>query len=213
MKRCRIGFAIGSEIYSTVTKRKAIPTVLVCIAAAVLATVVRGAQIRDIEIDRDSGRYSLHAETFLAATPAHIIDVLLDYDHFNQISSVYKEFGYLEPDEDGTPIVHTRMEGCVLFYCVSMRRVERLEVERPGLIRTIAIPDRSDFSYSVSEWTLEPASGGTLMVYDLVMEPDFWVPPVIGPWYLKRTLARGGTAAINRIERLAIEREQTANGG
>jgi hypothetical protein len=35
------------------------------------------------------------------------------------------------------------------------------------------------------------------------MEPDFWVPPVVGPWFLKRTLMRGGTRAINRIERIA----------
>jgi hypothetical protein len=37
------------------------------------------------------------------------------------------------------------------------------------------------------------------------MEPAFFVPPVIGPWYLKRTLARGGLRAVTRIERLARE--------
>jgi hypothetical protein len=37
------------------------------------------------------------------------------------------------------------------------------------------------------------------------MEPDFFVPPVIGPLYLKRTLSTGGVRAINRIERLARE--------
>jgi hypothetical protein len=65
------------------------------------------------------------------------------------------------------------------------------------------MPEQSDFKRSSSEWVLEPEAGGTRMTYSLTMEPDFWVPPVIGPWYLKRTLQRGGGNAINRIERLA----------
>lgn len=178
---------------------------LVAVAGASLASLVLAAQIREIEIDRDSGRYSLYAETFLAAAPDDIFAVLLDYENFNRISSVYKEYGYLEPLADGTPIVFTRMEGCLLFYCVSMRRVERVEIAQPGRIRTVTIPEQSDFKFSVSEWTLEPDDDGTRMTYSLEMEPDFWVPPVIGPWYLKRTLERGGTNAINRIERLALD--------
>jgi hypothetical protein len=43
------------------------------------------------------------------------------------------------------------------------------------------------------------------MKYRLEMEPDFWVPPLIGPWYLKRTLSHGGVRAVSRIERLARE--------
>ena len=46
---------------------------------------------------------------------------------------------------------------------------------------------------------------GTKMTYKLEMEPDFFVPPVIGPWYLKRTLSQGGLRAVTRIERLARE--------
>ena len=42
--------------------------------------------------------------------------------------------------------------------------------------------------------------------------PDFFVPPVIGPWYLKRTLRRGGGEAIDRIERLAQAVEELEQG-
>jgi hypothetical protein len=84
-----------------------------------------------------------------------------------------------------------------------MTRVERLEVNEPTHIRTVTLPEQSDFKYSVSEWFIEADEGGSRMTYVLEMEPDFWVPPVIGPWYLKRTLLRGGGAAIDRIERLA----------
>lgn len=172
-----------------------------CAASASVSSAV----IHSLEVDRHKGRYELVADTHLAAPAEAIYEVLIDYEdgRFGRISSVYKESDYLEPDADGTPLVYTLMEGCVMFFCKSMRRVERLEAERPHLIRTTALPDQSDFKYSRSEWELEAVEGGTNVKYRLVMEPDFWVPPVVGPWVLKRTLMQGGTRAINRIERLA----------
>ena len=49
------------------------------------------------------------------------------------------------------------------------------------------------------------------MTYKLEMEPDFFVPPVLGPWYLKRTLSQGGLRAVTRIERLARELDGRPN--
>lgn len=174
-------------------------------AGAIGAGTISAASIRTIEVNYDDGVYRLVSNTFIDAPREAIFEVLTDYARFGRISSTYKEYGFLEPDEDGVPIIFTRMEGCVLFFCVSMRRVERMIVTEPSTIRTDTLPEQSDFRLSTSEWTLEPEASGTSMTYRLVMEPDFWVPPLIGPWVLKRRLTRGGTGAINRIERLARE--------
>ena len=176
---------------------------VLAVAAALGGPLAWAATMRSLDVDKKDERYSLVAETFLAAPADSIYAVLVDYDRMNRISSVYKEFGYLEPDADGTPIVYTRMEGCAFIYCKSMRRVERLEMTPPHYIRTVTLPEQSDFKYAISEWLLEPVGDGTNVTYKLEMEPDFWVPPVIGPWFLKRTLMKGGTRAIERIERIA----------
>jgi len=179
----RTGFAIG---------------IFIVAAAASTAT------IDTIDVDHEKGVYSLHAETRLDASAEAIRAVLTDYERFGRISSVYKEYGYLEPAPDGTPIIYTRMQGCLLrIFCKSMTRVERLEVNEPGHIRTVTLPEQSDFKRSVSEWFLEEDESGTRMIYRLEMEPDFFVPPLIGPPLLERTLARGGGNAVERIERLA----------
>jgi hypothetical protein len=177
--------------------------VLVVIASALGGPLAWAATMRSLDVDKSDARYSLIADTFLAAPADAIYAVLIDYDRMNRISSVYKEHGYLAPDVDGTPIVYTRMEGCALFYCKSMRRVERLEVKPPHYIRTVTLPEQSDFKYAISEWLLEPEGDGTHVTYKLELEPDFWVPPIVGPWYLKRTLMRGGSRAIQRIENIA----------
>lgn len=161
------------------------------------------ATIESIDVERDGETYRLRAETILDASPEAIANVLLDYEQFGRISSVYKEYGYLEPAPDGTPIIFTRMEGCLLFVCKSMTRVERLEIAEPGHIRTVTLPEQSDFRHAVSEWFIEENESGTEMIYTLELEPDFWIPPVIGPPILKRTLRRGGGDVVDRIERLA----------
>jgi hypothetical protein len=176
---------------------------------AITATLAYSASIDSLDVTKKKGRYNLIADAQLAATPESIYAVLLDYDDnaFQRISSVYKESAYLEPAADGAPIVYTLMEGCLLWHCLSMKRVERLELREPNWIKSYTLPEQSNFKYSTSEWVLEPHDGGTRMTYRLEMEPDFFVPPVIGPWYLKRVLSTGGVRAVNRIERLALERD------
>lgn len=180
------------------------------LAGVATSSIVFAATLQNLDIDRRRGRYELVASAHLDATPASIYAVLMDYDDnaYRHISGAYKESRYLAPDDDGTPVVYTRMEGCFLFHCVSLRRVERLETEKPYHIRSFTVPERSNFKYSTSEWELMPdGMGGTDMTYTLEMEPDFWVPPIIGPWYLKRVLSRGGAHAVMRIERLARVRD------
>jgi hypothetical protein len=171
------------------------------------------ATIDDLDVDKHRGRYSLEANARLDATPESIYAVLTDFDDnaYSRISRVYKESRYLEPAGDGTPVVYTRMEGCLLWHCMTLERTELLETDPPRWIRSTALPEGSNFKHSTSEWVLEPDGEGTLMHYTLEMEPDFFVPPIIGPWYLKRTLSQGGLRAVMRIERLARELDGRPN--
>lgn len=163
------------------------------------------ATLRTIEVSRDEGRYLVVADTHLDAPPEAISKVLLDFDgdRYQRISEIYKESSYLPPDADGTPLVYTRVEGCLMLFCRSMRRVERLEIVTPRFIRSKTVPERSDFKYSLAEWTFEAEGSGTRLVYRMEMEPDFWLPPFVGPWFLRRTLLNGAPAAIDQIEWLA----------
>ena len=183
-------------------------------AAAALGALAAGAlaaaaTLDEMHVTRQRGRYSLDVEARLAATPESIYAVLTDFDDngYARISRAYKESRYLEPAADGTPIVYTRLEGCALWHCMSLERTERLETHAPHWIKSTTLPEGSNFRYSTSEWMLERDGENTRMTYKLEMEPDFFVPPVVGPWYLKRTLSQGGQRAVTRIERLARQRD------
>jgi hypothetical protein len=177
------------------------------------AAAVLSATLDRVDLTETDGRYQLVADSWLDATPDAISAVLLNFedDAYTQISEIYKESDALGNDADGTPLVYTLVEGCVMLFCRKMSRVERLEVVTPTFIRSTVIPERSDFRYSTAEWTLTPEGEGTRVHYRMALEPNFWLPPMIGPTLLRRILMRGGVDAVERIEELAQEQERAAS--
>ena len=167
------------------------------------ALPANGADLRDVTVKYEDDRYHLVSKAWFDASRAALFRVLTDYDRFDEFTSAFVETRNLEPDEEGRPRFFTRMEGCVLLFCKSMRRHGYLLLTPLHEIVAIANPEESDFNFSRERWRLEPEGSGTLMIYEFEMEPAFWVPPVIGPFMIKRTLREGGIDAVDRIEAIA----------
>lgn len=169
------------------------------------------ADLLSIDVEHDGGVYRMTSVTWFNAPRLGVFDVLTDYDQFDRISSVYKDSHFKPAAADGTPRVFTELKGCVLFFCQTMRRTERLENTGLQAIRAITEPDLSDFKSSTADWTLTDDNGGTRVVYAIEMEPSFWVPPLLGPYVMKRKLRKGGADAIDRIELLAQASKATTD--
>ena len=165
----------------------------------------RAAAIDGLEVTKQRGLYSLEANAKLDATPESIYAVLTDFDDnaYSRISRAYKESRYLDPAADGTPLVYTRMEGCMLWHCMTLER-ERLETQAPRWIKSTAARGQQLQARHVG---VDARARWGRHENDLQARrsPTIFVPPVIGPWYLKRTLSQGGQRAVTRIERLARE--------
>lgn len=172
-------------------------------ALVLTARSVVPADLRTISVEFENQRYHLRSEAWFAADRRNMYRVLTDYDLFEKFTSAFVETRNVEPDEEGRPRFYTRMEGCVLLFCKSLIRYGHLELTPHTEIVAVAEPEKSDFKYSHERWRLEKDGDGTLLIYDFEMEPDFWVPPVIGPYVIKRSLRTGGIDAIDRIEALA----------
>ena len=99
------------------------------------------------------------------------------------------------------------MQGCVLWWCKSLVRDGYLLLTPTTLVVAVTDPEISNFKFSLESWRLKEDGDGTLMIYNFNMEPDFFVPPIIGPYMIKRALRSGGVDAIDRIEALAQGKE------
>jgi hypothetical protein len=71
-------------------------------------------------------------------------------------------------------------------------------------------PEQSDFKAGREQWLLEDDPVGTRVSYTHTMQPDFWIPPLLGVWGIRRALEADALSAANRIEALALRQKQGA---
>ena len=174
------------------------------VAALVTAfDTVSGAKLQSVEVWMKDGRYHLISETLLNAQPDDLYEVLIDYEQFKKFSSAIVDSENVKPDFIGRPRFYTRMQGCVLLYCHTFDRRGYLILRPKHDITAVSDPERSDFKFSRERWRLSRHGDHTMMIYEFEMEPSFWVPPYVGPYYIKRALKSGSIRAVNRIEALA----------
>ncbi len=171
------------------------------------SAVSLSAELLDVQVRREDERYRLYSETNFVVGPRALYELLIDYEKFEKFTSAIVEARNVGPDAQGRPGFYARMEGCALLFCKSFIRNGYLVLTPISEIVAIADPERSDFKYSRERWQIIANGEGTLLIYDFEMEPDFWIPPVIGPFFIQRALKRGAIRAVNRIERLAQEIE------
>jgi len=181
------------------------PLAWLALASLLMSGVTNAAELRSIAVDHDKGRYSVTSQVWFDAPVAQVFEVFRQWDLSTQFSSAIVESRDIPADENGRPGYYVRNQGCVLFFCKSFVRQGFVELEVNEELRAIANPADSDFKMSNETWTFVAEGRGTVVTYKLLMEPDFWVPPGIGPYLIKRKFRNNGGDAIDRIEAIARE--------
>ena len=180
---------------------------------AVLLLLVSGAataaDIRSLDVRFEDGFYTLESTVWFDVGLESTYEIFSSWDRSEEFSSAVVEARDLEPGDDGRPGFFVRNRGCILFFCKSLTREGWVERKQDEELRAVADPERSDFKVSNETWTFVAAEGGTIVTYHLYMRPDFWVPPAVGPYMIKRKLRRDAGRALDRIEALAQELERT----
>ncbi len=163
-----------------------------------------------IEVDYFDGRYSMESVIWFDAGVDETYGVFSDYNLSTEFSSAIVEARNLEPDAQGRPGFYIRNKGCILFFCKSVVRQGYVESQDNRLLRAFTDASLSDFRFCEESWEFAEENGGTRVRYKLLMEPDFWVPPALGPYMIKRKLRSDGSEALSRIEAIAQEHSQTS---
>ena len=174
--------------------------------ALLLPALLAAAELREIAVDHDGEVYSVDSVVWFDAPPDAVYAVFADWDLSTQFSSAIVAAHDIEALEDGGPGFYVKNRGCFLFFCRTVERQGAVAATPGTRLEAIADPGLSDFSLSDERWTFESSRGGTLVNYSLRMTPSFWVPPLIGPYVIKRKLREDGAEALDRIEAIAQAR-------
>jgi hypothetical protein len=161
------------------------------------------ARIDRLEVHRSGETYRVTLEVRLAAPPERVWAVLTDFHGLARLSPAFREVEVLEAPAAGLQRVRTLARLCVLVFCRDAEQVQDFRRPGPGVLSALVDPALSDLREGEAHWRLEPDGAGTHMHFRARLIPDFWVPPLVGPWAIRRTLLREAETVTDSLERLA----------
>lgn len=160
--------------------------------------------VQRVDATHDAGRFTVVLEVDVAADPARVRAIALDADGLSRLSTAIVESRRLQPlagDPDRRRVVY---RSCFLIHCFTAAMVESVRTDDAGYIFTTVEPALSDFRAGHSTWQLVALPGGGTRVHmEAMLEPRFWVPPVVGPWLVARKMRHAAEETGARLEELA----------
>jgi len=177
-----------------------------CLALCLLwPLAAAGGQIYSSTVSLDDGRYTLFVDARIDAPLATVTAAITDYDHLSALNPSIRESRVLDTGPAGTRVRNV-ISACILFLCKHMVQVQDVTQPDSATIDAVMVPALSDFRYGVARWHLTAEAGHTRLYYRQVLEPDFWVPPFIGPWLIHRKLVREVEVTTRYIEQQQVDR-------
>lgn len=168
-----------------------------------LSTNTKTANIERLDVRQTGAEYSVSLAAVIDAPPKRVWAVLTDYAGFDELSPSVDESEIVEQLNRITHRVRTRARVCVLIFCKEFNQVQTLEQRTTGELLIVIDPQQSDFEFGHARWLVVEDQGITRVYFDTQLRPAFWVPPLIGPWAIKRTLRKEAQATCGMLERLA----------
>lgn len=159
--------------------------------------------IDDISIVEESGIYYINATSKILANEEHVRNVITDYDHIYRLSDSIIESKVLRSGDNDTVQVETLVLCCVPLFCKEVTRVEEVDEVESGLIQTRIIPEKSDFISGRATWKIERMGQVTRLTYQASLEPDFFIPPLLGTKMVISNMRDEFNTTFSRIQHIA----------
>lgn len=176
---------------------RAWPRLLLCTALAGAAPAM--ADILDLQVKREQRRFHVQFEVEIDVPPAELLRLFEEPKRWTGLSKVIRRAGFVEqlpPDARpsgaaGARPVSMVVRDCILFFCTEAEKVTLYQTGRDDRVVTgEGVRGAGHFRYGRERWDLEPAGEGTLLRLRAELEPDFAVPPFIGPAVMKSMLRK-----------------------
>lgn len=171
-----------------------------------LAAPAGAATIETLTVRHDGPRYQVEMSVQLRAPPAAAYAAFADPANLARINPAVQQATVLQRGGDGQARIYTEVHVCALLYCKLLRQTQDMRyAPRPdgGELSADVVAEGSDFRYGHARWQFQPDGAATRLHFQAELEPAFWIPPVVGPWLVERSLREEAERTSAGIERLA----------
>jgi len=139
-------------------------------------------------VEHVGDRYSLSVTARIDAPIDLVYQSITDFDNLAAINPAIEESQVLASPDAETRRVRSIIKVCILMFCKRVEQVQDVMMMGAYAIEAVVLPEYSDFRSGFARWQLTSSGTSTELLFTNTFEPDFWVPPVIGPWLIKRKL-------------------------
>jgi hypothetical protein len=175
-----------------------------------LSREVAAANLRSAVVDETQAhRYRVRVQMDLDAPRNQVFAVLTDYAHYARLNHDIERAQVLGPGAlQNSTRVETWIRACVAFFCHDLHQLEDVSaLSDAASVSSVAaegIPEEGGMRFSRSRWDVKACGQQTTCLgFYVEVEPDFWVPPLLGTWLIQRTLRNKAVETCEQVERLA----------
>jgi len=170
------------------------------------------AEVRAVSVSEEHGRYTATFDAVIDVPMGKALRLMLTPGLWPQLSPIIIDAKVLEKGDNGPRKVSVTFYDCIFIFCKTIHKVEDVTIGADGHIESRAIPGQSDFSYAHEDWNISAEGGRTHVRYKSEMVPDFFVPPLIGPYFIKSHMRSQLVHIANNLEKLAQPAVRPASG-
>jgi hypothetical protein len=175
----------------------------VCLLLCLLIPLALAADLVDLHIGETEGIYSINVIMQMEVPAQYVYRVLTDYAHIYRLDPAITDSEILPSADDGVVRVRTQIDDCIAFFCKKIEMVEDVRDLDHGDLKATTVSNLSSFKSGHTEWKVLGIGEHSQVIYQAQMEPDFFIPPLIGAYLVKQKLQQRLLASMEKIECIA----------
>ena len=168
-----------------------------------LSCDVAALEVKTLAVTRDRTIYHVVVDVLIDALPERVRTQLLDMQALPKLNPSVKTVR-ASALADGLR-VESELEECFFGICRALLHVQQVTTRGNEIeAQTLSVPG-SSFKSGIAHWQLAAEGQGTRLIFTADTEPDFWLPPFIGPVLVMQQLREKTQASLAVLEQLARE--------
>ncbi len=155
--------------------------------------------IDDLRVTKKGRTYRIEITFDVAAPVDRVMAVLTDYRYPDRLNPEVTKREVISRQK-GITRVRTEFNSCVFIFCKDVVLTQDVTVVA-GTIQAVIVPDESDFRSGYLRWLVSSSdSGGSHIGFEAVMEPDFFIPPLVGGFFVRKRLRQEILTTAENLE-------------
>jgi hypothetical protein len=172
---------------------------LVLLTGASLLANVHALEIEQLDIEKDGKVYHIRMNFTIEARPDEVVAVLTDYENPDRLNPDVTNREIIA-EEGATTRVLTEIRSCLFLFCRDITMIQDVTVTGTTIDAAI-VPGSTHFRSGTMRWSItENDQENAQVIYTAIMEPDVFIPPLVGRAMIRKMLKEEVRATAARLE-------------